>query len=610
MNSACPTGWLVDQARINQFAECTGDRQWIHVDVERAKRESPFRGPIAHGYLTLSLIGSAVAGGRRRAVRRRGRVQLRAGQGALSRSGAGRRARPAASRRSTASRRRTKASFCVKTNNMLEIENSEKPALIAEALALLVPRKDGQVGRARDDESSRRDSGRARRRSRTRRRSTRLRSIRWSACAARTSSTLRKPSSRRRSASRRSPSKQWLSFLGEIGKIVAGGEAPRAPRPATNGSTIPPGKPAASHQRLLQSYLVWGEALIMASSTRSTSTIRTGSRETDYADPRRRPRSDERTDLQSGRPEEVGRYRRREPLVRTQELRRRPGQERRHAVAGRRQAVRGRQEPRRRRRARWCFATEVFELIQYRPVTPEVWRRPLVITPPQINKYLFARSVARQEHGPVPAAAGRPGVRHQLAKSDARSIATGASRPMSRRWTPPSIRRRKSPGSADVSLMGACSGGITSSAYTAWQACKGEDKVRNLILAVCTLDPSTAEDTTLSSLVTPETIEAARQASKLRGVLDGQELSKVFAWMRPNDLIWNYWVNNYLLGNAPPAFDILFWNSDTTSLPARLHSDFLDLFLSIHFAIPAPSRSRNADRHPPRRSPTPMSSPV
>ena len=64
---------------------------------------------------------------------------------------------------------------------------------------------------------------------------------------------------------------------------------------------------------------------------------------------------------------------------------------------------------------------------------------------------------------------------------------------------------------------------------------------------------------------------------QLRGVLDGRDLAKVFAWMRANDLIWNYWVNNYLLGNAPPAFDILYWNSDTTSLPARLHSDYLDL---------------------------------
>ena len=57
-------------------------------------------------------------------------------------------------------------------------------------------------------------------------------------------------------------------------------------------------------------------------------------------------------------------------------------------------------------------------------------------------------------------------------------------------------------------------------------------------------------------------------------------MAKVFAWLRPNDLVWNYWVNNYLLGQNPPAFDILYWNSDTTRLPAGLHSDFLDLSLT------------------------------
>ena len=92
--------------------------------------------------------------------------------------------------------------------------------------------------------------------------------------------------------------------------------------------------------------------------------------------------------------------------------------------------------------------------------------------------------------------------------------------------------------------------------------------------------------TALSALITPLTVEAARKASQLRGVLDGRDLAKVFAWMRPNDLIWNYWVNNYLLGNAPPAFDILYWNSDTTSLPARLHSDYLDLINTNPFRNP------------------------
>ena len=65
--------------------------------------------------------------------------------------------------------------------------------------------------------------------------------------------------------------------------------------------------------------------------------------------------------------------------------------------------------------------------------------------------------------------------------------------------------------------------------------------------------------------------------SARRGYLSGRSLAGVFAWLRPNDLVWNYWVNNYLLGKDPPAFDILFWNSDTTNLAAGLHRDFMQL---------------------------------
>jgi polyhydroxyalkanoate synthase len=69
-----------------------------------------------------------------------------------------------------------------------------------------------------------------------------------------------------------------------------------------------------------------------------------------------------------------------------------------------------------------------------------------------------------------------------------------------------------------------------------------------------------------------------RKRGKKNGVLDARSLGSVFTWMRPNDLVWNYWVNNYLMGNKPPAFDILAWNEDKTNLPSALHAQFLDMF--------------------------------
>jgi polyhydroxyalkanoate synthase subunit PhaC len=119
---------------------------------------------------------------------------------------------------------------------------------------------------------------------------------------------------------------------------------------------------------------------------------------------------------------------------------------------------------------------------------------------------------------------------------------------------------------------------------------QGEAKIKNIVTPVCVLDTASAGDSAIGPLVTPETLSAAKEASRLRGVLDGQDLARIFAWMRPNDLIWNYWVNNYLLGNQPPAFDILFWNADTTRLPARLHGDYLDLYFTNPFVNPGKLR--------------------
>ncbi len=84
---------------------------------------------------------------------------------------------------------------------------------------------------------------------------------------------------------------------------------------------------------------------------------------------------------------------------------------------------------------------------------------------------------------------------------------------------------------------------------------------------------------TTGAFMGANTAMAATAESARKGYLSGRSLAGVFAWLRPNDLIWNYWVSNYLMGKTPPAFDILFWNADATNLPAALHRDFLDLAL-------------------------------
>ena len=102
-----------------------------------------------------------------------------------------------------------------------------------------------------------------------------------------------------------------------------------------------------------------------------------------------------------------------------------------------------------------------------------------------------------------------------------------------------------------------------------------QDRIAALTLMVTVLDQAHAG--LASAVVDERTVRVAAAASRARGYLDGRSLAEVFAWLRPNDLIWNYWVNNYLLGKKPPAFDILFWNADTTRMAAGLHRDFLEL---------------------------------
>jgi polyhydroxyalkanoate synthase len=139
-------------------------------------------------------------------------------------------------------------------------------------------------------------------------------------------------------------------------------------------------------------------------------------------------------------------------------------------------------------------------------------------------------------------------------------------------------------GSEDVNVAGACLGGMTLATLLGHLAARGDRRINAVTFLVTVLDSNI--ESTMGLFATKETIAAAKQASRLKGVIEGQEMARAFAWLRPNDLIWNYWVNNYLIGNEPTAFDVLYWNNDSTRLPARLHGELLDLFEANAFAHP------------------------
>ena len=228
--------------------------------------------------------------------------------------------------------------------------------------------------------------------------------------------------------------------------------------------------------------------------------------------------------------------------------------------------------------------TEVFELIHYKPTTAEVREVPLLFVPPTINKFYV-----------LDLAPGRSMVEHLVASGqqvfaiswrnpdEAQAhfdLDTYADAVLEARQAVADIT-----GEGAVHINAACSGGIITAGARGHLA--GEDRlgdVASLTLMVCALDNEQAG--TAGAFTSRETAAAAVAESARRGYLDGQALAGVFAWLRPNDMVWNYVVNNYLLGRKPPAFDVLYWNQDAVRLTAGLHRDFVRLALDNSLARP------------------------
>ncbi|HTT31615.1 MAG TPA: alpha/beta fold hydrolase [Solirubrobacteraceae bacterium] len=226
---------------------------------------------------------------------------------------------------------------------------------------------------------------------------------------------------------------------------------------------------------------------------------------------------------------------------------------------------------------------EICEVIQYAPSTPHVRARPVVMVAPQINKYYFmdlapGRSFVEHAvaHGITFFAISwrNPGTTERAWNLDTYAAAVLRAIDVARDVT----------GSDDVNLLALCAGGILTTTVLSHLAAMEDERVHSASFGVTLLDFEVPAP--IGMFDAPPVMSLARFRSRRAGVLDGRSLGSVFTWLRPNDLVWNYWVNNYLLGNDPPNFDILAWNADGTNLTEALHRQFLDIFSNNTLATP------------------------
>jgi polyhydroxyalkanoate synthase subunit PhaC len=233
------------------------------------------------------------------------------------------------------------------------------------------------------------------------------------------------------------------------------------------------------------------------------------------------------------------------------------------------------------------YRNEVLELIQYSPQTDEVLTVPLLMIPPVINKFYV-----------LDIAPGRSMIEYFLRQGQQIFAIS---------WRNPTADQRdwdfdtygqaildaldaveKITGSDRTHLQASCSGGILAAMTAAHLTTIGQgDRLAGLTLMVTVLDQRKAGFA--AAAIDEEMANIAIALSARKGYLDGRSLAEVFAWLRPTDLVWRYWVNNYVEGKTPAAFDVLFWNADTTRMAAGLHRDMV--MTGLHNSLVSPGEA-------------------
>ena len=217
--------------------------------------------------------------------------------------------------------------------------------------------------------------------------------------------------------------------------------------------------------------------------------------------------------------------------------------------------------------------TPLMQLIQYQPTTSEVYRRPLVIIPPWINKYYILDLREKNSFIRWAVAQGHTVFVLSWVNPDASLAQKGFDDYMREGALAAFDAVEKVTGERDINAIGYCLGGTLLGATLGYLANTNQDRVASATFFVSLLDFS--EPGELGVFIDEEQVASLEKKMNERGYLEGSEMAGTFNLLRANDLVWSFVVNNYLLGKDPFPFDLLYWNADSTRMPARMHSYYL-----------------------------------
>ncbi len=219
------------------------------------------------------------------------------------------------------------------------------------------------------------------------------------------------------------------------------------------------------------------------------------------------------------------------------------------------------------------FRNDLLELIQYAPTTPTVYKRPLLIAPPWINKFYVLDLNPEKSFVRWCVAQGLTVFIISWVNPDERQADKGFDAYMTEGILAALDAIEQATGERDVAAIGYCVGGTLLAMTLAYMAQTNDHRISSATLLTTQVDFTDPGD--LKHFVDGERIEAIEAAMDRLGYLEGSKMASAFNMLRPNELIWNYFVNNYMKGVEPPPFDLLVWNSDSTRMPKANHSFYL-----------------------------------